>query len=182
MVIQTVQSRSVPPHCSSPPFTCAVKAPSSATWLGIPLRRSAERWAVQKAGCIRGKSAMRPASPTGCRSVLGVPGALRPKCPKRSQGPSSTYVTAYHEGSRTASVLKEFGSICVDTTASHSPCVVRSLVSSSGIQGGDFIRRAMQRLTWLLALKTLEKRWPGVKARTDRQSCETRGSHTTGRR
>jgi hypothetical protein len=182
MVIQTVQSRSALHHCYSPPFTCAVKVPSSATWLAIPLRRSAKRWAVQKAGCISGKSAMKPASPTGCRSVLGVPGALRPKRPKRSKGPSFTYVTAYHEGSRAASVLKSFGNIYVDTTASHSPRVVRSIVSSNGIQGGDFIRRAMQRLTLLLALKTLEKRWPGVKARTERQSCETRGSYTTGRR
>jgi hypothetical protein len=180
--MQKVQSRSVPRHCDSPSSTCAVKAPSSATWLVIPLRRSAEKWAVQKAGCISGKSAMRPANPPGFRSVLGVPGALRPKRPKRSKGPSSTSVTAYHEVSRAASVRKSFGSICVDTTASHSPRVVRSLVSSSGIQGGDFIRRAMQHLTLLLALKTLEKRWPGVKARTERQSCETRGSHTTERR
>ena len=176
MIVQKAKIRSVPCQRRSLPSTCAVKTPSSATWRVIPLRLSAGRWAVQKAGYISGKIAMRQASPPGFRSVLGVLGALQPKRPKRSKGQSSTYVTAYHEVSRAASVLKSFGSICVDTTASHSPRVVRSIVSSSGIQGGDFIRRAMQHLTLLLALKTLEKRWAGVKARTERQSGETRGS------
>ena len=36
----------------------AVKVPSSATWLGIPLRRSVGSWAVQKAGYISGKIAI----------------------------------------------------------------------------------------------------------------------------
>ena len=105
-IVQKAQSRSVPGQRRSLPSTGAVKTPSSATWRVIPLRLSAGRWAVQKAGYISGKIAMRPASPTGFRSVLGVPGASRPKRLKRSQGPSSAYATAYRQTSHEASVRK----------------------------------------------------------------------------
>jgi hypothetical protein len=154
MIIQQAKIRSLPCQRRSLPATCAVKTPSSATWRVLPLRLSAGRWAVQKAGYINGKIALRPASPPGCRNVLGVPGASRPKRLKRSQGPSSADATAYRQASREASVRKGCGSLCVATTSRPCPHCGRSIASSSAIQGGNRTRRAMQSLQWLMALKT----------------------------
>src|SRR5712691_8465894 len=44
---------------------------------------------------LSGKIAMRQASPTGFRRVLGVLGSPRPKRLQRSKGQSSAYATAY---------------------------------------------------------------------------------------
>jgi hypothetical protein len=126
------------------PSPGAVKMPSSATWLGRPWSLAVGSWAVQRAGYRSGTSARRPASPPGFRSVLGVPGALRPTRLQRSKEQSSTYATAYRQLSREASVRKGFGSLWVATTSRHFPHCVRSLASSSDIQGGDRPRRAMQ--------------------------------------
>ena len=166
----------------SPPSICAVKTPSSAPWLVIPLRLFAGRWAVQKAGCLSGKIAMRPASPPGVWRVLGVRGSPRPKRLQRSKGQSSAYATAYREASREASVRKGFEIICVDTTPSHSPRVVRSLASSSGIQGGDRTRRARQSRKWLLVLKPHRETVGGRESPHTQKVVRDARSHTQGRR